>query len=64
MPQFNAPATYEAEVPIHQLEGMSLCSAAAEKAARMALVSGVFREGLTPKFTGDHAKHGRVLARL
>ena len=28
----------------------------------MTLARGVFREGLTPKFTGGHAKHGRPCA--
>jgi hypothetical protein len=39
-------------MPAHQPGGKNECATAAEEAARMALASGVFREGLTPKFRG------------
>ena len=39
-------------MPAHQLGGKNECATTAEKAARVALASGVFREGLTPKFRG------------
>jgi hypothetical protein len=43
-------------VPAHQLGGKNECATAAEEAARVALASGVFREGLTPKLTGAGAR--------
>jgi cation diffusion facilitator CzcD-associated flavoprotein CzcO len=49
-------------MPAHQPGGKNECATAAEEAARVALACGVFREGLTPKFTGGHAKHGRPCA--
>ena len=39
-------------MPVIRFARMNQCSAAAEEAARVALASGVFREGLTPKFRG------------
>jgi hypothetical protein len=49
-------------VPVIRFARMNQCSSAAEEAARVALARGVFREGLTPEFTGGHAKHGRPCA--
>jgi hypothetical protein len=45
-------------VPAHQLGGKNECATAAEEAARVALASGVFREGLTTKVTGAGARKG------
>ncbi len=39
-------------MPVIRLARMNQCSAAAEEAARVALASGVFREGLTLKVSG------------
>ena len=39
-------------MPVIRFARMNQCSAAAEEAARVALASGVFREGLTPWLTG------------
>ncbi len=41
-------------VPVIRFARKNQCSVAAEEAARVALASGVFREGLTPKFRGAH----------
>ena len=48
MPQSNAASTCVTELAAHQLGGKNECATAAEEAARVALASGVFREGLTP----------------
>jgi hypothetical protein len=47
MPQFNAPSTCDAVMPVIRFACMNRCVAAAEEAARVALACGVFREGLT-----------------
>ena len=52
MPQSNAASTCATELAAHQLGGKNECATAAEEAARVALASGVFREGLTPRLTG------------
>ncbi len=46
-------------MPAQKLEGKSRCAVAAEEAARMALASGVFREGLTTKVSGAEAPQVR-----
>ena len=45
-------------MPVIRFARMNQCSAAAEEAARVALASGVFREGLTTKVTGAGARQG------
>ena len=46
-------------MPAHQLGGKNECATAAEEAARVALASGVFREGLTTKVSGAEAPQVR-----